>query len=129
MFFTVSQANTALPEVIKKFEMVIAKKKSIAKAQMNMEAAISGSLKEYMVAKRNFNTAVTQFYAAIETLEETGVTIKSIDQGLLDFPAQMFDDEVWLCWKYGEETVAFWHEKDGGFASRKPLAVDDDTLV
>ena len=129
MFFTVAQANAALPEVTKKFEMTVAKKDSVAKAQAEMEAAIAGSLEQYMSAKRRLNAAVTQFYTAIETLEETGVAVKSIEQGLLDFPAKMFDSEVWLCWKYGEDSVAFWHEKDSGFASRKPLAVDTESLV
>ena len=129
MFFTVSQANAALPEVAKKFEMAIAKKNSVAKAQAEMEAAVADSLERYMAAKRRLNTAVTQFYAAVETLEETGVAVKSIEQGLLDFPAKMFDSEVWLCWKYGEDSVAFWHEKDSGFTARKPLAVDAESLV
>lgn len=129
MFFTVAQANGALPDVIKKFEMAVAKKNSVAKAQAELEAAAAGTLGEYMTVKRRLNAAVTQFYAAVETLEATGVAVKSIDQGLLDFPAKMFDSEVWLCWKYGETSVAFWHEKDSGFAARKPLAVDAESLV
>lgn len=129
MFFTAAQANGALPDVIKKFEMAVAKKNSVAKAQAELEVAAAGTLEEYMTVKRRLNAAVTQFYAAVETLEATGVAVKSIDQGLLDFPAKMFDSEVWLCWKYGETSVAFWHEKDSGFAARKPLAVDAESLV
>lgn len=129
MFFTVAQANVALPDVVKKFEMAVAKKNSVAKAQAELETTVAGTLGQYMTAKRRLNAAVTQFYAAVETLEETGVAVKSIEQGLLDFPAKMFNSEVWLCWKYGEESVAFWHEKDSGFGSRKPLAVDAESLV
>ena len=129
MFFTVAQANAALPDVIRKFEMAMAKKNSVAKAQAELEATVSDSLERYMAAKRRLNAAVTQFYAAVETLEETGVAVKSIEQGLLDFPAKMFDSEVWLCWKYGEDSIAFWHEKDSGFTARKPLAVDAESLV
>ena len=29
---------------------------------------------------------------------------------------------VWLCWRYGEESIEFYHELDGGFAKRKSLA-------
>lgn len=129
MFFTVAQANGVLPDVIKKFEMAVAKKNSVAKAQAELDAAAAGTLEEYMAVKRRLNAAVTQFYAAVETLEDTGVAVKSIEQGLLDFPAKMFDSEVWLCWKYGESSVAFWHEKDSGFAARRPLAVDAESLV
>jgi len=52
-----------------------------------------------------------------------------IDDGLLDFPSQRFDDEVWLCWKYGETEIKFWHEKDSGFNGRKPISVSNESLV
>ena len=129
MLFTVSEANAALPKVVKKFEMVKAKKDTVAGAQAELEATTAGTMEQYVRAKRRLNSAVTQFYAAVETLEETGAVVKDIDQGLLDFPAKMFDNEVWLCWKYGEGAISFWHEKETGFGSRKPLAVDADTLV
>ena len=29
--------------------------------------------------------------------------------------------QVWLCWELGEKEVAFWHELDTGFGSRRPL--------
>ena len=48
--------------------------------------------------------------------------IKSVDEGLLDFPSKRFDEEVWLCLKMGEREVKFWHKKDEGFAVRKPLS-------
>lgn len=129
MFFTVAEANAALPDVVKKFEMVLAKKDSVARAQADVESKMGDSLAQYIEAKQRLNAAVTQYYLAIQTLEETGVAIKSVEQGLLDFPAQMFDDEVWLCWKYNEGSVAFWHGKDAGFMDRKPLATNDEAWV
>jgi len=63
------------------------------------------------------------------SLLRTGVVIKSIDQGLLDFPSKKFDEEVWLCWKYGETEIKFWHDKDSGFMGRKPIDVSDESLV
>ena len=71
--------------------------------------------------KQELNTAVTNLYRAIEQLEAIGVIIKSVDEGLLDFPSRRFDEEVWLCWKVGESKIKFWHGKDEGFMGRKPL--------
>ena len=127
VFFTVAEANAILPEVVKKFEMILAKKSSVGKA--HLESTVNSSLSEFITAKQHLNQAITQYYLAIQTLEETGIAIKSIEQGLLDFPAKMFNEEVWLCWKYNEGTVGFWHEKDSGFINRKPLATDDASLV
>src|SRR5579883_2763896 len=56
-----------------------------------------------------------------EERENYGCVIKDIDSYLVDFPAKMFGDEVWLCWKLGEPKVMFWHPKDEGFLSRRPL--------
>ncbi len=129
VFFTVTEANDILPEVVKKFEMILAKKSSVSRAQAILESATNASLSDFILAKQQLNRAVTEYYLAIQTLEDTGVIIKSIEQGLLDFPAKMFDDDVWLCWKYNEETVSFWHEKDSGFMNRKPLETSDESWV
>lgn len=127
MFFTVSQANDILPDVTKKFEMAVAKKNNVSRLQAQASAA--GSLADYVVAKQKLNAAITEYYLAMETLEKTGVMVKSLEQGLLDFPSKRFDKDVWLCWKYGETEVGFWHEMDSGFMGRKPLAASDASLV
>ncbi len=129
MFFTVAQANAILPDVIKKFEMAVAKKSNVTKLQAVTETAMDKSLSEYVEAKGRLNRAIIEFYTAIEKLESTGAMIKNLDQGLLDFPSLHFDEEVWLCWKYGETKIGFWHEKDSGFMGRKPLATDNESLV
>ena len=56
-------------------------------------------------------------------MENMGVMIKSVDEGLLDFPSMRFNEEVWLCWKTGETEIKFWHSKQEGFMGRKPLAL------
>ena len=131
LYFTINEANDALPEVIKKFEMTLAKKNEVAKLEQQLQMVINSSNKfdEYVPLKHKLNTAITQFYEASENLEKTGVVIKSIDQGLLDFPSKRFDEDVWLCWKYGETEIKFWHDKDEGFMGRKPIDVSDESLV
>ena len=49
--------------------------------------------------------------------------VKSVEEGLVDFPSERSGEDVLLCWRVGEERVAFWHGLDEGFAGRKP--VDD----
>lgn len=57
----------------------------------------------------------------IGRIQEMGVELKDINSGLLDFPAMRDGREVYLCWRYGEEEIRFWHEIDAGFAGRQPL--------
>ncbi len=129
--FTVNEANEALPDVIKKYEYALSKKNEVTKLEQQLQMSMStvNSFEEYVTLKQNLNSAITKFYESVEILENTGVVVKSIEQGLLDFPSKRFDEEVWLCWKYGETEIKFWHEKDSGFMGRKPIEVNDESLV
>ena len=126
-FFTTNEANHALPDVIKKYEYALAKRNEVAKLEQQLQMSLStnNSFEEYITLKQKLNSVITKFYESVEILENTGVVVKSIEQGLLDFPSKRFDEEVWLCWKYGETEVKFWHEKDSGFMGRKPLPTED----
>ena len=130
-YFSITQANEILPTVVKKFEFVTAKKNELAKIEQQLQTSLSpeNKFEEYVILKQQLNTAITKLYQAIEDLENTGVVVKSIDEGLLDFPSKRFDKEVWLCWKYGEKEIKFWHEKDSGFQGRKPISVSNESLV
>ena len=130
-FFTTNKANDVLPDVIKKYEYALAKKNEVSKLEQQLQISLSttNSFEEYITLKQQLNSMITKFYESVEILESTGVVVKSIEQGLLDFPSKRFDKEVWLCWKYPETEVKFWHEKDSGFMGRKPIEISDESLV
>ena len=120
-----------LPSVIKKFDIVLDAKDQVVRIQSDFETnpKYMTSFKDYIIKKQELNSAITNFYKSIEDLEATGVSVKSIDQGLLDFPSLMFNEEIWLCWKQGETEIKFWHGKDEGFNGRKPIeSVDLEKL-
>ena len=129
--FTIKDANEALPAVIKKFKNIVNMKDQATAIQSEMETnpKYMSSFKDYVIKKQELNAAISNFYKAIEDLENTGVVIKSVEEGLLDFPSIRFNEEVWLCWKEGETEIKFWHGKDEGFMGRKPLSVSDESLV
>ena len=55
----------------------------------------------------------------------TGAILKDLNTGLVDFLALRQGRQVYLCWKYGESQIDYWHEMDGGFAGRQ--RVDQDS--
>jgi len=57
----------------------------------------------------------------VHQVQNTGAQFKDINLGLLDFPALRNGREVYFCWKYGEEDIAFWHEIKAGYAGRKRI--------
>jgi len=125
--FTLKEANAKLPTVIKKFKNIVDMKKELARIQAEIESdpRYMTSFKEYVIKKQELNSALTNFYKSIEELEGIGIMVKSIDQGLLDFPSLRFNEEIWLCWKEEEKEIKFWHGKDEGFNGRKPIETID----
>ncbi len=63
--------------------------------------------------------------ANLEKILATGCLIKDLDIGLLDFPAILDNQEVYLCWKLGEDRIRFYHRQDEGYSGRKPLDARD----
>ena len=130
-YFTIKSANEALPGVVEKFNNLKKQKNEIIKAEQELQIIMSStdSFEKYIIHKQKLNSEMTKFYQLIEELEATGVSLKGLDQGLLDFPSKRFDEDVWLCWKDGETEIKFWHDMNSGFNGRKPISISDESLV
>ncbi len=74
------------------------------------------------VLTARIQAVIDQMQAAVERLIEWDVTLRDIEDGLVDFPALVNGRQVWLCWRLGEGEVAWWHEFSTGFGGRRPLA-------
>jgi hypothetical protein len=71
--------------------------------------------------KRDLLARFERYQAAWREVEELGAVLKDPRMGLLDFYGRVDGKLVWLCWRYGEETVAHYHGLDEGFSGRKPI--------
>lgn len=60
--------------------------------------------------------------ALVRSVLDLGVEVKDLDVGLVDFPSVRRGKPIYLCWKLGEgETIEWWHERETGFAGRRPI--------
>ena len=50
-----------------------------------------------------------------------GGVVKDLAQGLVDFPGRVEGEDVWLCWKRGEQKINFWHPLYAGYKERQAL--------
>jgi hypothetical protein len=57
-------------------------------------------------------------------VQALGAVVKDPQVGLVDFYGRVDGKLVWLCWRYGEESLRYWHELDAGYAARRPLHPD-----
>ena len=76
-----------------------------------------------VVARRRaeHDKSMQEIKDSLAEIDAIGVQVKDLDMGLLDFPCQVGEDIVLLCWKYGEESIQFWHGMEEGFRGRKPI--------
>lgn len=73
-------------------------------------------------AQEACDTLLAQGRTILESIRDLGVEVRSIEYGLVDFPARIAGEDVWLCWRLGEARVAFYHSVDEGFTRRRPVA-------
>jgi len=70
---------------------------------------------------RRFAEAALTMTRGLGRIEEWGIVVRDLDQGLCDFPSERDGRVVYLCWRLGEERIAWWHDIHAGFAGRQPL--------
>ena len=58
---------------------------------------------------------------AVQDIEEHGCLFKDLELGLVDFPAQVGEEQICLCWQYGEKEIGFFHRQSEGFSGRRPI--------
>ncbi len=121
-FFTLEQANDALKIIRPLMEEVQSIRRKILEKQPETWTAIEKSVGNG--GNRTLSRMVQDFErldALVHRILDTGVQIKDINIGLLDFSAMKDGREVYLCWQYGEGEIAYWHEVDAGYTGRQPI--------
>ena len=78
------------------------------------------------VRKAEKEKALQQVKDALAEIDASGVQVKDLDIGLLDFPCRVGDQVILLCWKLGEKSITHWHGLEEGFKGRKPI---DETIA
>jgi len=131
-YFTAAEANELLPDVRRLVEQMVAHRRSLAVATVRHARIASkiagngGGVRPHEVDELQtaIETEAEAVVDCVDQLQELGLLVKDLDEGLVDFPALNRDEEVLLCWRLGEAEVAFWHTVDEGFAGRRPLPIE-----
>lgn len=135
-FFDIDDANAALVEVApllatladQRAELIRLRDRSLAAHQPagggspDVEAEAAIDEEEARRIRLRMQGVVDQMAAAVARIDALGITLRDIEQGLIDFPALVSGRQVWLCWHLGEADVTTWHELDAGFTGRRPLS-------
>jgi hypothetical protein len=128
--FTLGEAQTVLPVVEALLRRAQAAAARAAEFEQEMQLLshrifLSGGMHVDVSAaarrRAEREKAVQEAKDTLAEIDEIGVRVKDLQEGLLDFPSVMDGKPVLLCWKLGEPAIAHWHTEEEGFAGRKPL--------
>ena len=144
-FYDLDEANDAIPEVRTILEALRDQRAELIRLRDEVLEATGGTdvTAETAQAREEGKTAtdastatdadlrvlrlrmqgvIDRMQAGVVRIDELGITLREIETGLIDFPALASGRQIWLCWRLGEDDVAWWHELSDGFSGRRELA-------
>jgi len=124
--YTVDQANRALPLVRRIVDDIVAQYRRWQDRVRELESLNAARTAADDVRRAaELESEIQSLAAEIEgfrrELRDLGLEVKDYERGLVDFPGVVDGREVFLCWRIGEPAVQFWHDKDAGYAGRRPI--------
>lgn len=136
-YFTLREAQELLPVIGPHLEEAREQKRNVDRLDEELARAsaeimvLGGSIPPRMKlaqTRLDRDQFAGELKDSVSKIVETGCLIKDLEVGLVDFPALLRGEEIYLCWKLGEKRIEYWHGIDEGFAGRKPIeeALPDD---
>lgn len=121
-YFTPEEANALLPQLRPLMGELLARRGRVVRVRHEIADVLAD---EHSNTGNQEASYVARDLIAIERLAKKirayGCVIKDLNAGLLDFLAEHNGREVYLCWRYGEPRVEFYHELHTGYSGRQRL--------
>lgn len=128
-YFTPDEVNALIPRLEEYFQNFWLHRQNaqnilqeLRKSSRDNAAFLPAEIVHQQIRQSQAHFLLEHAQKELDLIIETGCLIKDLEIGLVDFyHVSSSEDAIFLCWKYGEKKVRFWHSLNEGFASRKPL--------
>jgi hypothetical protein len=131
--FTVEQANAVLPliraitaDLVQLSREVTERRERLWLLQSNRPANARDAYyrEELLQIEEELEKDTARLHEYVEELRALGTEPKNGAEGLVDFPTLVEGRLAYLCWKFGEPEVLYWHELEAGFRGRQSLTAE-----
>jgi len=125
--FTLAEANALIPQMeltmerMQRLSMKVREEIEVLAREHGEQRLTELSMPQVLRLQPSLRPLFEELAQAVQDIEQHGCFFKGLELGLVDFPTQLGDEVVELCWQYGEKEIAFYHRRDEGFAGRQPL--------
>ncbi len=122
-YFTVEEARDALPEIAPLVGELLEVRARVVTMGQGMSEVL-GDLQSDVGGPKAAKLLVEfeRIEDLIQEIQSYGCVIKSVEAGLVDFLHDLGGRDVYLCWRYGEPTIAYYHDVEDGYNGRQPLS-------
>jgi hypothetical protein len=118
-FFTVDDANAALDELRSRLPRLREARQRLIDTSERITSAVE--LDGGGVEGSDWFRAQETLKTELVWLADRGILLRDPETGLIDFPTHRDGRRVFLCWRLGEDRVAWFHDEQTGFSGRRPL--------
>jgi hypothetical protein len=131
--FTLAEAQSLIPQVEPLLRQAIPLKQEYEEAtgeqrrfqeRLMMAGGVVVDRDRALALRQRSEGAAARLKSVLDQVQQIGCLVKDLDIGLIDFLTSYRGTEVCMCWKLGEEGIAFWHGVDEGFRGRRPIDQD-----
>ena len=132
--FTISEVNALIPALSSLVQDQLREQSEIEHGLaelMRLTGAPPRSLKssaadspEVGRLKGDLRARISRYETGWQRVQTWGGVIKDPQTGLVDFYGRVDGKLVWLCWRYGEDTLGYYHDLTSGYSGRRPLSAD-----
>lgn len=132
--FTISEVNALIPDLSdlvgdqlreqSEIEHGLAELTRLSGSSPASLEPSSDDPKEVAKLKRDLKQRIERYEAGWARVQTMGGVIKDPQTGLVDFYGRVGEKLVWLCWRYGEDSLSHYHDLEAGFSGRRPLTAD-----
>jgi len=117
--FTIEEANAELDELRVRLPQLREARLQLIESSERITSAVE--IDGGGVEGSDWFRAQESLKAELLWLADRGILLRDPETGLIDFPAERDGLRVLLCWRLGEDQVAWYHDEQAGFSGRKPL--------
>jgi hypothetical protein len=119
--YTLQQATALLPRVKELIAVMRTARDRLGDREAREALAEAGATNGGGAPGRTVSEGFLELRESMRELRERDLVLRDLDRGLVDFPSLRDGQEVYLCWREGEDEIGFWHTPDAGFAGRRPI--------
>jgi hypothetical protein len=117
--FTLDQATAELEALRERLPRMRDARRALIAASRRIDEAVA--VDGGGVEGSDWFRAQTRLREELEWVVSRGLVLRDPETGLVDFPSERDGRAVYLCWRLGESTIGWYHERASGFSGRKPL--------